>query len=657
MSADDLTSAQRAAAPLPPLADLSAAALVEIGDRLVARTWQAGLPSWFWGEGVCLLGMLRYAQARQLPVPTAVVDWLRRQRDAGISVEHVNDLAPGAAALIAAAEYPDLAAPADTLAQWLRESSQVTRAANGALEHWPGDVWADTTFMAGVFLGHLGAHHRDPHLLAEFGDQLLAHAAMLQHPDSGLFAHGAHRGEPIWCFWGRGNAWYALSAVEYLELAASAAVAVDAAQVQQIAESLTRQLSTLAALQPQHGVWSVLVDDQRENAGILETSAAAGIGAAMLRAQAVLPDCPPDIVTAGWRAVAGALGYVDAAGELTRVSAGTVLQLVPFGYSVIRDDRIQPWGQGLSLHAVAAALQALNRSASGRPERAVHGVVLAVGEPLIALTPTGGAGLQDADQLIVSVGGAEVNVAVTLARLGVPSRFAGRVGDDPFGRRTLAALNAAGVDTRYVETDMSRPTGLYLKDPVGPVRYYRKGSAAATYSSVPTTALSDVDHVHLTGITVALSEDCRRLVESLLSLDGITVSFDINFRPALWESTAAASVLLEFARRADLVFTGLDEAATLWKVRAPEEIRALLPTVAELVVKDGPRQATAFHGDHRIDVAPTAITVVEPIGAGDAFAAGYLAARRHGEDLGAALRAGHLLAATALTAYGDHAEL
>jgi unsaturated rhamnogalacturonyl hydrolase len=59
--------------------------------------------------------------------------------------------------------------------------------------------------------------------------------------------------------------------------------------------------------------------------------------------------------------VRGALAYVDDDGTLTRVSAGTVLQLVPFGYSVIRDDRIQPWGQGLALHAVAAALDAIAR--------------------------------------------------------------------------------------------------------------------------------------------------------------------------------------------------------------------------------------------------------------------------------------------------------
>ncbi|QIS22041.1 glycoside hydrolase family 88 protein [Nocardia terpenica] len=355
----DPTSARLAAPPLPPLTDLSAERLVEMGARVVAATWRTGLASWFWGEGVCLLGMIRLAQARNRPVPDEVVAWLRRQYRAGISVTHVNNLAPGTAALLAAADHPDLAAAAELLGRWFRESPTATRAPNGALEHWPSGVWADTTFMAGVFLGHLGEFLGDAALSAAFGEQLIAHAEILQDPGTGLFAHGSHRGETIRCYWGRGNAWCALGAVEFLELAARGRVPVDAEQRRRVTESLLRQLTTLAALQPEHGVWSVLVDDQVENAGILETSAAAGLGAAMLRAATVLPGCPDEIAAAGWRAVAGALAYVDAGGFLTRVSAGTVLQLVPFGYSVIRDDRSQPWGQGLALHAIAAALRAL----------------------------------------------------------------------------------------------------------------------------------------------------------------------------------------------------------------------------------------------------------------------------------------------------------
>jgi unsaturated rhamnogalacturonyl hydrolase len=97
-----------------------------------------------------------------------------------------------------------------------------------------------------------------------------------------------------------------------------------------------------------------LVDGQEENRGILETSAAAGIGAAMLRAAALGID-PARNRKAGWQAVAGVHSYVEDDGTLARTSAGTVLQLIPFGYSVIRTDRIQPWGQGLAQRAYADA--------------------------------------------------------------------------------------------------------------------------------------------------------------------------------------------------------------------------------------------------------------------------------------------------------------
>ena len=356
MTGHDLTSARSAGQPLPPLpvADLTVERLTDLGARIAARTWAEGLPSWFWGEGVCLLGLVRLAEATGDPFPPEVLAWLRRQQTAGVAVEHVNNLAPGIAAVRSG--DPDLLALARRLASWTEHAD---RAGNGALAHWPGGVWADTAFMAGVFLTHLGAATDDGTLLNEGGRQVLAHAEVLRDPATGLFAHGSHRGETIPCYWGRGNAWCALAAVEYLEQAAARPDLADPDLTGQVGAVLRHQLGTLADLQPEHGVWSVLVDDQPENAGILETSAAAGLGAAMLRATAVLPDLPDRVAHAGWLAVRGALAHTAADGTLTRVSAGTVLQLIPFGYSVIRDDRIQPWGQGLALHAVAAALTAL----------------------------------------------------------------------------------------------------------------------------------------------------------------------------------------------------------------------------------------------------------------------------------------------------------
>jgi len=225
-----------------------------------------------------------------------------------------------------------------------------------------------TPASAGVFLARLGVQLRDDNLARGGVEQVLAHAQVLQ-ADNGLFVHGSHRGEVIPCYWGRANAWAALAMVEVLELAEHRPQIAGAAAPLQ--ERLAAQLSALAALQPDHGVWDVLVDGQLENRGILETSAAAGLAAAMLRAAPLLD---PTLCVPGWKALLGTLAYVDDTGLLTRVSAGTILQLVPFGYSVIRDDRPHAWGQGLLLTALAAAAaaDAVNRG-DGAPKVTVSG--------------------------------------------------------------------------------------------------------------------------------------------------------------------------------------------------------------------------------------------------------------------------------------------
>ena len=146
----------------------------------------------------------------------------------------------------------------------------------------------------------------------------------------------------------------ALSSVEFLD--ACEALDLDVPEVKVVKNTLQSQLLSLIPLLPEYGIWDVLVDRQVENRGILETSASAGIGSAMVRAARHLPEVARELTDTGTRAIAAALTYVDEAGVLTRTSAGAVLQLVPFGYSVIRSDRLQLWGQGLALNAITAAL-------------------------------------------------------------------------------------------------------------------------------------------------------------------------------------------------------------------------------------------------------------------------------------------------------------
>lgn len=287
------------------------------------------------------------------------------------------------------------------------------------------------------------------------------------------------------------------------------------------------------------------------------------------------------------------------------------------------------------------------------------GTVLCVGEPLIALTPEHEGSLESTPTLAVSEGGAELNVAIHLARLGVAVRYAGRAGEDPLGRRLRRTLEREGVDASMLELDPSLPTGLYLKEPGDEgtaVHYYRRGSAATAFGRLPDDAMAGVTLIHVTGIVAAISETCRRLVETLLSdTRSAQVSFDVNYRRGLWPPGVAAPVLLALARRADIVFVGLDEARLLWDAGHPRAVRALFREPGEVIVKDGARPAVAFIDDAPAVVEPVpAVDVVEPVGAGDAFAAGYLATRRDGGDVHTALRVGHALAAGVLRTRSDH---
>ncbi|MFI6558850.1 sugar kinase [Streptomyces sp. NPDC050534] len=298
------------------------------------------------------------------------------------------------------------------------------------------------------------------------------------------------------------------------------------------------------------------------------------------------------------------------------------------------------------------------------------GPVVCIGETMAALAPTPHGPLDTAEDLRLSVAGAESNVAMYLADLGRDVSWLSALGDDAFGRRVRAAVAAAGVDVTGVRTDSQRPTGLLVKDPGRDrtrVHYYRSGSAASALGpeALEDERLRSAALLHLTGVTPALSPSCRDLVERALAAPPsperpYAISFDVNHRPALWPDGTAATVLRDLADRADIAFVGLDEAQDLWGAGLePADVRRLLKGPRILVVKDGGRAAHAFTetGGNVCTVPALPTDVVEPVGAGDAFAAGFLAGLLRGEDLRRALRLGHVTASSALKVTGDHGPL
>jgi 2-dehydro-3-deoxygluconokinase len=290
--------------------------------------------------------------------------------------------------------------------------------------------------------------------------------------------------------------------------------------------------------------------------------------------------------------------------------------------------------------------------------------VACIGEAMVMLTPDGGRTVEEVDALRQSVGGAEANAARVVSSLGVTAHFVSRLGDDPFGRLIGADLRGAGVDDSLVEIDPDRPTGLYLKAPGSTgsrMYYYRSGSAAsamaAAYFAAPQVSqvLSGAAVVHTSGITAAVLAEPAAMVEALGSarMAGALVSVDVNFRPALWRGRAITP-LYELLGIADLVLVGADEARAVFDTDEPDRLRELLDTSATLVVKSDAHAVIASLPDGQTVAVPALrVDVVEPVGAGDAFAGGLLSGLARDLPLESALRLGHVCAAGVLVSDRD----
>jgi 2-dehydro-3-deoxygluconokinase len=276
--------------------------------------------------------------------------------------------------------------------------------------------------------------------------------------------------------------------------------------------------------------------------------------------------------------------------------------------------------------------------------------VLTVGETMVLLDPSADGGPALGMPFQLRIAGAESNVAITLARLGVPVRWVSRLGRDDFGDLVLATLREEGVDVSGVFRD-DAPTGLFLKWRGGvtsSVTYYRADSAASrlTPADVPDAAFEGVSLVHLTGITMAISETAAALVVDVARRAkerGAIVTFDPNFRPGLPDTPAAAAerqrAVLPFV---DWYLCGQAEGEALWG--------DLESFATRTVVRVGERGAIVAG---ELVPPPRVTDVVDEIGAGDAFAAGFGYGLLHGWSPPDCARAGNLLAGFALRGTGD----
>jgi 2-dehydro-3-deoxygluconokinase len=289
--------------------------------------------------------------------------------------------------------------------------------------------------------------------------------------------------------------------------------------------------------------------------------------------------------------------------------------------------------------------------------------VITAGETMVLGVPPRPGRLRHAGSLELKIGGAESNLAIALSRLGLSAGWAGYLGEDEPGQLVLDRIRAEGVDTSQVRRIMERPTGLYLREKIGTdvrVYYYRQGSAASTMhtDAFATDYFSGVRFVHLTGITPALSEGCCAFVlwaarEARAS--GALVSFDVNYRSKLWEPEEARKFVEEILPDSYLLLMGDEEARALWGRDDEGFVRELAGRgPEEVVLKRGGAGSLALVEGEVLEHPAFTVAEVDPVGAGDAFAAGYLAGHLWELPAGERLRVANAMGALSVATLGDY---
>jgi 2-dehydro-3-deoxygluconokinase len=289
--------------------------------------------------------------------------------------------------------------------------------------------------------------------------------------------------------------------------------------------------------------------------------------------------------------------------------------------------------------------------------------VITAGETMALMVPPGPGRLRHAASLALSIGGAESNLAIGLARLGIPSSWISVLGDDELGELILNRLRAEGVDTSAVRRISDRPTGLYLREEVAGrlrVYYYRSGSAAATLAphAFEASILSGAAFLHLTGITGALSPECAEFLPwaAKSARDaGVRVSYDVNYRSRLWAPAAARAATEALLPFVDVLLVGHEEAHALWGWETDAALEQLSKAgPAEVVLKLGADGCAAVIDGEQLMSAGFPARELDPIGAGDAFDAGYLAATLWGWAPEKRLRTANAMGAFCVQNLGDY---
>ncbi|MCM1252089.1 MAG: sugar kinase [Clostridium sp.] len=291
--------------------------------------------------------------------------------------------------------------------------------------------------------------------------------------------------------------------------------------------------------------------------------------------------------------------------------------------------------------------------------------IITIGETMAAFTPKSTGYLHYIKDYELRIAGAESNLAIGVCKLGHSASWVSRLGKDEFGYFVNNSIRAEGVDTRYVCFDEKHRTGVMFKQVLQgketSVFYYRENSAASFMQpkDLQPEMFTGGKILHLTGITPVLSPDCEKVTEQAVCMGseaGLKLSFDPNIRRKLWKDKDYTGLLRKIMDKTAILMLGLEEAEALYHTTEKERIAEAFfaQDCAEyLAIKDGANGAYVADREQGYDILPYPCKPIDPIGAGDAFNAGFLCALLEKRSVKEAGKMAAVAGALATESYGD----
>ncbi|UGB32014.1 sugar kinase [Metabacillus sp. B2-18] len=262
--------------------------------------------------------------------------------------------------------------------------------------------------------------------------------------------------------------------------------------------------------------------------------------------------------------------------------------------------------------------------------------IITIGDAMITMNPSAKGPMRFVHTFERNVGGAELNFAIGCARLGLQAGWISRLGNDEFGRYIQHFVRGEGIDTSQVKLVDGYPTSVnfkeVLEDGTGRTFYYRMKSPTLTLTpeSLTDSYFENTKVLHITGVFPAIDEKNVEIIKRSITLakqHNLLISFDPNIRLKLWSKERAKEVLTEILPFVDIFLTGVEEADLLLGTTDENEIieKAINMGISYVAIKKGDQGSIGYHNGKTVESPPVPPKkVVDTVGAGDGFDAGFV---------------------------------